>query len=359
LQSRDCRFNFACRIVIHHMKNSRVERLTAACTQEQLAEYHAFVDTSPQGIMYCKAWWLEAVAPGRWEVLVLRNDQSIHAAWPLVYGDNKRTIEMPMLTQKLGVLFAPSTAKYANRLGDEVAACDQLLDAIPDEMAVNQRFHEEFTNWLPFMWRRYRQTTRYTYVFDDLENVSDYMSRMTNDCRQRIRGAVKTLHVRETDDLQLMYELNERTFKRQGMKCPFSLALVERIHSACQANAGCRILVANDGSGNLHACDYMVYDKRCAVSLIQGADPQFRKGGAQRLLDWESINFAATVSKRFDFEGSVLPGVEPYNRGFGAKQMPYFSIWRGRGGSGVLYRMRSFIAKALRFASARLEGNEN
>jgi hypothetical protein len=30
--------------------------------------------------------------------------------------------------------------------------------------------------------------------------------------------------------------------------------------------------------------------------------------------------------KRFDFEGSMLPQIEPGFRGFGAKQLPYFSI---------------------------------
>lgn len=335
-------------------QNTTVERLTAASPAEQLAEYHAFVDASPQGIFYCKSWWLEATAPGKWEVLLLRRGEQIAAAWPLVYSDTGRSIIMPPLTQKLGVLFAPSEARYAKRLGDEVAACNELLDAIPDRLAVNQRFHEEFTNWLPFMWRGFQQTTRYTYVFDDLASVADYMSRMTDDCRQRVRKALKELKAIETDDLQLMYDINELTFSRQGMKCPFPFSLVERIHQACRANAGSRILIAEDACGNRHACDYMVYDSRCAVSFIQGADPQFRKGGAQRLLDWNSINFAATVSKRFDFEGSVLPGVEPYNRGFGARQLPYFTIWRERGRGRGSRPIRSFVAKALRYAAARI-----
>ncbi len=339
-------------------QSTAVERITASSPAETIAEYQAFVDASPQGIMYCKTWWLEALVPGRWEVLVLRSGPAIRAAWPLVYSAGGQNIGMPPLTQKLGVLYAPSSARYTKRLGDEVAACDELISAIPEHFNIQQRFHEGFTNWLPFMWRGFDQQTLYTYVFDDLENIGDYMSRMANDCRQRIRAAQKELKVRDTEDLKLMYDINCLTFDRQREKCPFSLTVVERLHNACRANAGSRILIAEDAAGNIHASDYMVYDKRVAVSIIQGADPRFRKGGAQRLLDWDSINFAATVSAKFDFEGSVLPGVESYNRGFGAKQLPYFNISRagGSGGGNNKRRsLRSTVAKMLRSTAARIE----
>ncbi|MEX2308347.1 MAG: GNAT family N-acetyltransferase [Pirellulales bacterium] len=335
--------------------NGTIDRLTISSPPESVSQYHAFVDSSPQGMLYCKTWWLEATAPGRWEVLVLRIGDDIKAAWPLVYNA-RGNIGMPPLTQKLGVIFAPSTARYAKQLGDEIAVCDQFLDHISPEIGVNQQFHEAFYNWLAFMWRGFSQTTKYTYIFDDLENVADYMSRMTNDCRQRINKSVKELSVCETDDLQLMYDINSLTFERQGVKCPYSLELVQRVHDACRSQAGARIIIAKDGAGNIHACDYMVYDRRCAVSIIQGADPRFRKGGAQRLLDWDSINFAATVSAKFDFEGSVMPGVEPYNRGFGARQTPYFVLRRPRRWkSRLAARQRRLVARALHYIAERVE----
>lgn len=321
-----------------------------------VSKYHTFVDASPQGIMYCKTWWLEATAPRRWEVMLLLHGDEIRAAWPLVYTEGRRAIGMPPLTQKLGVLFAPSSARYSKRLGDEIAACEQLIDQIQPCMGVRQQFHEEFSNWLAFMWRGFEQTTKYTYIFDDLQNVAEYTSRMSDDCRQRIKKSVKELVVSETNDLQLMYDINALTFRRQGVSCPFPFELVERIHMACRSNAGARILIAKDAAGNIHACDYMIYDKRCAVSLIQGADPQFRKGGAQRLLDWESIQFAATVSKRFDFEGSIMPGVEPYNRGFGARQAAYSVLRRPRRiNSRLAARPRKFIAGALQHIAERIQ----
>jgi hypothetical protein len=41
---------------------------------------------------------------------------------------------------------------------------------------------------------------------------------------------------------------------------------------------------------------------------------------------WEAIKFASTVTKRFDFEGSMIEPVERFFRAFGAKQTPYFAL---------------------------------
>ena len=59
-----------------------------------------------------------------------------------------------------------------------------------------------------------------------------------------------------------------------------------------------------------------------------GADPELRNSGATSLLMWEAIQFAATVTKKFDFEGSMIESVERFVRAFGARQIPYFQITR-------------------------------
>ena len=46
------------------------------------------------------------------------------------------------------------------------------------------------------------------------------------------------------------------------------------------------------------------------------------------LLMWHAIQFAANVSRSFDFEGSMQPGIELFLRGFGPAQVPYFQVRR-------------------------------
>ena len=41
---------------------------------------------------------------------------------------------------------------------------------------------------------------------------------------------------------------------------------------------------------------------------------------------WEAIKFAATVTKKFDFEGSIIEPIERFFRAFGGRQIPYFQV---------------------------------
>jgi hypothetical protein len=41
---------------------------------------------------------------------------------------------------------------------------------------------------------------------------------------------------------------------------------------------------------------------------------------------WEAIKFARSVTRQFNFEGSMIEPVERFFRAFGAVQTPYFQI---------------------------------
>jgi GNAT acetyltransferase-like protein len=120
--------------------------------------------------------------------------------------------------------------------------------------------------------------------------------------------------------------LTALTFARQGQPMPYDIALVRTLDQACREHAGRRILLAEDLDGRAHAALYLVWDQATAYNLIAGADAELRSSGAQSLLAWEAIRFAATVTRSFDFEGSMLEPVERFVRGFGARQVPYFSV---------------------------------
>jgi len=134
--------------------------------------------------------------------------------------------------------------------------------------------------------------------------------------------------------------------------------LLARIDGAARQNAARRLLLAEDSQGRVHACEYIVYDGDCAISLLAGADPALRSSGAQALLKWDAIALAAGTSRRFDFSGSIIRGVELAMRGFGAVQTPYFHIW-GRPAMherrGLVSMGRQLAARALRKIAGVLE----
>jgi hypothetical protein len=62
--------------------------------------------------------------------------------------------------------------------------------------------------------------------------------------------------------------------------------------------------------------------------LLAGTDRQYGNSGANTLILWEGIQFAATVSQVFDFEGSMINGIENFMRQFGAQPHVYYEVRR-------------------------------
>jgi len=118
------------------------------------------------------------------------------------------------------------------------------------------------------------------------------------------------------------------TFKRQGLDLPYSRDVVRRLDAACIKHQARRMFFAEDAQGRIHAAKYVVWHKDSAYYLMGGSDPELRNSGADSLLTWEAIRFAATVAERFDFEGSMLEAIERGFRAFGGVQTSYFHVTR-------------------------------
>ncbi|NLO90184.1 MAG: GNAT family N-acetyltransferase [Clostridia bacterium] len=295
--------------------------------------YDAFVDLSPQGCLFHKSWWLDAVAPGRYEILTVRNNSGIAAAWPVVFQRIMavRVSLLPPLTPILGIMFGPDRKlKYAERLSEEMRLTAQLIKMLPKHAFFCQHFHHRFRSWLPLYWENFQETTRYTYVIEDLSDMDRVWANMRYNTKRKIQKA-KKLGIKVVCDLGLdrLLDLNEMTFKRQGLSVPYSREYVKRIDEACAKQRARKMFFAVDKSGQLHAAVYIVYDQKTAYYLFGGGDPKLRSSNGHALVLWEAIKFASRVSKSFDFEGSMHGNIEPFFRGFGGVQKPYMEITRG------------------------------
>ena len=62
--------------------------------------------------------------------------------------------------------------------------------------------------------------------------------------------------------------------------------------------------------------------------MISTIDPDYRDSGASSLLIYEMMKFLSDKVERFDFEGSMIEGVENSFRKFGANQKAYFKIFK-------------------------------
>jgi hypothetical protein len=278
--------------------------------------------------LFLQPWWLEAVAPGRWDYAVVKRGDEIAAAMP--YARKKwlgwTFIEGPAKTPYLGPWLRPSTAKYAKRLAEEKDLMGELIDSVPRVGAFHQAFHPSITNWLPFYWKGFQQTTRYTYRIDDTSGMDAVWQATTESIRTDIKKARKLVSVEECDDFGALLELHKKTWRRQGRAFAHSDDEMMALHHACLHHGCCRTLLARGSDGQLHAGAYFVWDKSAIYYYTSGADPALRNSGAGALLVWHGIELASTLGLSFDFEGSMHEPIERFFRSFGGRQVPYYVI---------------------------------
>ena len=278
--------------------------------------------------IFHQPWWLEAVAPGKWDIIEIKKGGQVFASMPIVmekrFGMNFLT--MPPLTQSLGPWIKPLPGKYSTRLSKEKELLNQLIEQLPPFSFFRQRFHYSQNNWLPFYWKGFNQTTKYTYILEDISDPEMVWDNLQGNIRREIRKARATVQVETTEDPNLMWKIWNLNFEQKGEKVKTKYEDFIRIDKACAKHNSRKIFIARDQDNNVHSSMYLVWDEQSAYYLIGGANPEFRTTGAASFLMYEAIKFASDKSKRFDFEGSMIESVERFFRGFGGIQTPYFEI---------------------------------
>jgi hypothetical protein len=123
---------------------------------------------------------------------------------------------------------------------------------------------------------------------------------------------------------------------------------VKRLDAACATQNARRIFFAEDAEKRIHAAIYVIWDDASAYYLMGGENPELRNSEASSLLMWEAIQFAATVTKKFDFEGSMIEPIERFFRGFGARQVPYSHVAGMSRRMKILTQGRGFLRSVFR-----------
>ena len=295
-------------------------------------KYRQFCRKEDKLTIFSRDWWLDAVCgENNWDVALMEKEGKIIASLPYYLKKDFRSniITMPLLTQTMGpYILYPEFQKAEKRLSYEKEVMDNLIGQLPDFTLFIQHFNYSITNWLPFYWQGFKQSTRYTYIIDDLTNLDSVFGNFSHAKRKNIKRAEETVSIHFDLPANDFYQNHKLTLKKQNEKILYEYDLFQKIYSSCyQHNAG-KTIYAVDKKGNIHAALFVIWYAESAYNLISTIDPDFKNSGSASLLVKEIIKYLSGKTKKFDFEGSMIEGVERSFRQFGAKQVPYFLIYK-------------------------------
>ncbi len=299
--------------------------------------WNEFVDNSPQGSIFAKSWYLDALEAD-YKVIAVLKDNKIQAG--IVLAKNEINLySNPMFAKYLGLLFAPFEGDYYSIESKEYKYAQKLAQEIETINSFDYYFHPNFKNHIPLHWHNFTAQVRYTYIIDNSKSLDEIYSNFHNKIiKKNIKYAQKNGVVIKKDiDFEIFWELVNKTYIRQGSKAPFSKERIKRYIDKLKSRAVFESFGAFESDGRCSCVCGIVYDNNSSYLLFNGIDTSIMTRGANALMIWESIKYFYNRCSFYDFEGSMLPGAEPFFRKFGGKRVVYMNICK--------YNLFNFLKK--------------
>jgi GNAT acetyltransferase-like protein len=260
---------------------------------------------------------------------VYSGDDELAGAF-FLYRDSKAGFSVfknPPYTPHIGWIFENRSQNHARALSENKKAMEVIADfmqSLPVGV-ISCAFPFSASDMQPFAWRKFKVVPNYTYQLPLALPAEELERRMATEPRNRLRKAVKEgLSVEKITDYDVVKMLVLKTFKRKNKA--INKALLDKILSGF-ADASNSFAFAALNNGQPVSATLTIHDKSTAYYLLGGYDPAAKHGGGGNLCMWQSILHSRELGmETFDFEGSMLPEVERFFRGFGADLVPYYTV---------------------------------
>ena len=192
---------------------------------------------------------------------------------------------------------------------------------------VSVSLDHDVTDALAFHWSGFKTSPRYTYQIDLRRRVEEIVKDFSQTRRNDISKAMRDGLVAERpDDLRVVGELVRGTFTRTQARLDGVVldAILEKFATP-QNSYG----FVTRREGRPIAANFVIHDRRTAYYVLGGYDSGNGHHGAGALAIVAAIKAAKDLGlQTFDFEGSSIPPIERFFRGFGGRLAHHFTVSR-------------------------------
>ncbi len=300
--------------------------------------WNKFVNDSPQGSIFCHTDFLETLGETYELYFITEQDHPVAAFVLLMQHDRPLPAPYPFTCYQ-GIMLGseienlPPHRKTPHRL--------KIMEYILGELSGKYKtisfcLHPHFEDLRAFLWFNYHEPSqgqfkidlRYTGILD-LHNITSdeqYMTMVRTVRRQEYTRAIKEgVTIEDSDDINLLDQLHELTFKRQSIdRSTAETRLLRSIAKQSLAKNFGKLKIARTAAGEIASAILCLYDHRCAYYLIAANHPDFRKTFASTLLLFHMINaFREKGLQYFDFVGINSPNRGDYKISFNVEPKSY------------------------------------
>lgn len=308
--------------------------------------YRTFCAEQTDLSVFAQPWWLDAVCgENGWEVQLWNTNDQIQAALP--YRKVKKwgltRFEMPPLSPFIPLMIVNRhPSDMHQQLSIQKKGIEALLRGLPSCHAHVLRLSPETDYVLPFYWHGYALQTRYTFRIYPTENHVP-----SAQARKNIRKAEELgLRIEDLESTEALLRIIEAPFERKKMQSPYSRETIARVVEAIRERGAGFLLQAKDKEGRVVSAAACVCDSQACYLILGSSTEEGRRQNSEYLLYDACIKKALSMGLIFDFEGSMLEGIEARNRTFNAVPVRYTQVQRFGLGYSILLGLKTGKAKS-------------
>lgn len=287
--------------------------------------------TGESGSIFNSPPWIQLYGNDLEQYGIFDNDQKLIAAFylfktkmmGLTYYKN------PPYTPHIGLCYKNKAGNKANALAFDKNLLTELADFL---LSLSPGLYtlalpSGITDVQPFIWKKFKAIPNYTYHLDLTLPLDQLLQNMASDKRNSLKKAEKDgISTILATENKVTEQLILKTFTRKQKSV--DAAFVNKIlnHFSNADNSFAFVSYFHD---NPISSAFCLMDGSTCYYLLGGYDSENKHQGAGVSTIWHAIQHAkAKGLKTFDFEGSMLPEVEKFFRGFGGDLIPYYTINR-------------------------------
>lgn len=272
------------------------------------------IEQSVNGLIYGYSWYLNEMAPG-WNALVWGDYEAV---MPLT-GNRKLFIKylyQPYFMQQLGVFYTRWELK--SRVID-------FIEAIPPSyrfIDINLNEHNEVT--VP---NGMKLKKRKNFVLDLHHEYAALEKRFDDHCSRNIKKAYKQQQTIAQIDPALavaFYQKYKAMATSNVLDSDYEQFLAVLLKAQERQLLLCRGVY--NASQELLAVGIYYIHKGRIIYVLGGASDAGRESRSMYYLFDDVIRNFSGLNMLLDFEGSEIPGIARFFKGFGARKQPYFKL---------------------------------
>ncbi|MEL6252418.1 MAG: GNAT family N-acetyltransferase [Bacteroidota bacterium] len=311
-------------ILINRFKASEIEP----------ESWDTFIKSSPQAAVYALHGYISAIRED-WEAFIIEEKGNWIAVMPFILNKKGPFHFLPQapLTQYWGIFFEQVDAKPYQRLSKQGKIIEHICREIEGIELIDFNLAPNFPYALPFHWNSFELKTRFTYQLDLRLDLEQLEANLESSHKRQNRKAKKSGFGLKWDQsfeqFELLFQKNLEVGNDLSAGDPRILPLLRKLHSYLkESKQGYLHTIIDSENRTLAAALFGVLGGNMYY-LIGAQDPKAQSSGAMTYLMWESILKGKEEGVHiFDFEGSMIPGIEQFFRKFGSRPVPYLQLYK-------------------------------